>query len=106
MLSVPPLGVLRLDLLLTVEQGFDASLPWFCFVRIERLLDAAKPFAAGPAPATGERVSVKLLDGETIVGIAMPHTPGEPFFVVPAVATGNVRRIWISPKAVRTATKV
>lgn len=69
-------------------------------------LDAAKPFAAGPAPVTGERVSVKMLDGETIVGTAMPHKPGEPFFVVPAVGTGNVRRIWISPKAVRAATKV
>lgn len=69
-------------------------------------LTAAEPFPPKAPPAAGgvagERVVVKLLDGETLVGTAMPHKPGESFFLVPAVNTGNVRRIWIAAKAVRS----
>jgi hypothetical protein len=64
------------------------------------------PKGAGPAAVTaGQRVSVKLLDGETLVGNALPHKEGESFILVPAVTTGNVRRVWVSARAVRTLAK-
>ena len=91
----PPVAI-KLEDCLTVRfvRGYNANA------------SAAAPFPPKPAPGAGERVSVKLLDGETLVGNALPHKDGEPFILVPAVTTGNVRRIWISAKAVRTVTKL
>ncbi|HVO30597.1 MAG TPA: hypothetical protein VMV18_07670, partial [bacterium] len=68
---------------------------------------AGLPFPKDARPVQqGEKALVKLLDGETLVGNVLPHKEGEPFILIPAVATGNVRRIWVSAKAVRSYTKL
>lgn len=69
---------------------------------------AATPFPAKPAPGPvtpGEKVQVQLLDGEKIIGTALAHKEGDSFMLVP-VPGGNVKRMWISAKAVRAKTKL
>lgn len=69
---------------------------------------AATPFPAKPAPGPatpGEKLQVQLLDGEKIVGTALAHKEGDSFMLIP-VPGGNVKRMWISAKAVRARTKL
>jgi hypothetical protein len=69
---------------------------------------ASTPFPAKPAPgpvAAGEKMQVQLLDGEKLVGNVLPHKDGDSFILLP-VAGGNVKRIWVSAKAVRAKTKI
>jgi hypothetical protein len=69
---------------------------------------AATPFPAKPAPGPvtpGEKLQVQLLDGEKIVGTALAHKEGDSFMLIP-VPGGNVKRMWISAKAVRAKTKL
>lgn len=68
----------------------------------------ATTFPAKPAPGPvtpGERVQVQLLDGEKLIGTALAHKDGESFILLP-VPGGNVKRAWISAKAIRSKTKL
>jgi len=70
--------------------------------------NAATPFPAKPAPGPvtpGEKLQVQLLDGEKIIGTALAHKEGDSFMLIP-VPGGNVKRMWISAKAVRAKTKL
>lgn len=68
----------------------------------------ATPFPAKPAPGPatpGEKVQVQLLDGEKLIGTALAHKEGDSFILLP-VPGGNVKRVWVSAKAVRAKTKL
>ena len=70
--------------------------------------NAATPFPAKPVPGAitpGEKVQVQLLDGEKVIGTALAHKEGDSFMLIP-VPGGNVKRMWISAKAVRAKTKL